>query len=84
MTWPKGIALPAVLREVITGQRLLYFALGILVVAMPPRVRPGHELSLETGKRHEVFRLAVLATVGPLACLYALSSTFSPFLYFKF
>ena len=84
MTWPKGIALPAVLREVITGQRLLYFALGILVVAMPPRIRPGHELSLETGKRHEVFRLAVLATVGPLACLYALSSTFSPFLYFKF
>jgi alginate O-acetyltransferase complex protein AlgI len=84
MVVPSGLGLPVAVTEVLSTQRTLWFAIGLAVVALPPRAHIGRVISLGSTRRSEALRMAVLVTVAPLAALYALSSTFSPFLYFKF
>jgi hypothetical protein len=36
------------------------------------------------GRRGDLFRFAVMASIAPIAALYTMSGTFSPFLYFQF
>ena len=81
---PKGVGVPEVVREVLTAQRAMWFAIGLLVVAMPVGWRPGHLLSEGSTKVAQVARFATVSVLGPVVGLYVLSSTFSPFLYFKF
>jgi alginate O-acetyltransferase complex protein AlgI len=84
MVVPSGLDLPVTVTDILTNQRLLWFGIGLAVVLLPRRARIGRMISLGTGKGSETLRVAVLLTVAPLAALYAMSSTFSPFLYFKF
>ena len=81
---PNGMDVPLVVSEVLTTQRLLWLAIGALVVLAPTRVRAGHFLSDESSDRARYARLATVGVIGPIVGLYVLSSTFSPFLYFQF
>ncbi len=84
MITPQGAGLPVTLTELLSTQRLAYFALGASVVLLPRTPSFGSQLSLANEPRRINVRLLVTVTVAPIACLYTLSSTFSPFLYFKF
>jgi len=81
---PSGLDLPEVVTEMMTTQRLVWLALGCLVVFVPTKVRPGPFLSDGTTRGARLARLATVAVIGPVVGLYVLSSTFSPFLYFQF
>ena len=81
---PHGVAVPEVVSEVLTTQRLLWLALGCVVLALPTSFRPGYFLSEGTTNTVRWARLAAVAVIGPIVGVYVLSSTFSPFLYFKF
>jgi alginate O-acetyltransferase complex protein AlgI len=83
MLTPQGFGIPAALDEVLTRQRLFWLAVGLAVVAMPPDP-VGRRISLGAATKDHLLRYAAVAGVGPIACIYALSSTFSPFLYFQF
>jgi alginate O-acetyltransferase complex protein AlgI len=84
MVVPSGLDLTVTVEEVLSDQRIVWFAVGLAVVLLPRSTRIGHCISTTVGRRGEALRFAVLASVGPLAAMYAMSSTFSPFLYFKF
>ena len=81
---PRGIAVPPTVRETLTSQRVLWLAIGASVVLLPATFRVGRYLSTTARTWGDAARLAVVAAVAPITCMYALSSTFSPFLYFKF
>jgi hypothetical protein len=53
-------------------------------VCLPAKIHVGRDISRAQGRTASIVRLAAIALVGPIATMYALSSTFSPFLYFKF
>ena len=84
MLWPTGLGWPSTLGEIMTDQRLVWLAVGLLVVCLPAKIHVGRDISRTQGRTASVVRLAAIALVGPIATMYALSSTFSPFLYFKF
>ena len=81
---PRGVAVPPTVRETLTSQRVLWLAIGASVVLLPATFRVGRYLSTTARTLGDAARLAVVAAVAPITCMYALSSTFSPFLYFKF
>lgn len=81
---PSGLAWPEVVSEVLTTQRLLWLVVGCVVVALPASFRPGYFLSEGTTTTARWARLATVGIIGPVVGIYVLSSTFSPFLYFKF
>jgi hypothetical protein len=72
------------LNKGMTDQRLRWLLVGLLVVCLPARIHIGRDISRAQGRSASIIRLAAIALVGPIATMYALSSTFSPFLYFKF
>ncbi|WP_373069821.1 MBOAT family protein [Gemmatimonas sp.] len=84
MITPQGMGLPVTLEELLSNQRLAYFALGACVLILPRAPSFGSRLSVPGGTARARVRTLVIATVAPVACLYTLSSTFSPFLYFQF
>jgi alginate O-acetyltransferase complex protein AlgI len=84
MAIPHGLAIPAALHEVLTGQRVFWLVIGLSVVFLPASGSFGKKISYSDGRLADSLRVAAVAVVAPFACLYALSSTFSPFLYFKF
>jgi alginate O-acetyltransferase complex protein AlgI len=84
MVVPSGLSVPVTVTETLSTQRLVWFAAGLVVALLPTSVRIGQQMSAEQGRGHRAMRLGVLVAIAPLACLYALSSSFSPFLYFKF
>ena len=84
MLWPTGLGWPSTLGEIMTNQRLVWLAVGLLVVCLPAKIHVGRDISRAQGRTSSIVRLAAIALVGPIATMYALSSTFSPFLYFKF
>ncbi len=81
---PNGAGVPEVVTEALTNQRLIWLAIGCVVLVMPTWCRPGYYLSVGTSPRAGLARFATVAILGPLVGIYVLSSTFSPFLYFKF
>jgi alginate O-acetyltransferase complex protein AlgI len=84
MLWSTGLGWPSTLGEIMTNQRLFWLLVGLLVVCLPARIHIGRDISRSQGRSALIIRLAAIALVGPIATMYALSSTFSPFLYFKF
>jgi alginate O-acetyltransferase complex protein AlgI len=84
MLWPSGLSWPATLSEVMTDQRLVWLVVGLVVVFLPVKVHIGRDISRAQGTTSSILRFGAIALVGPIATIYALSSTFSPFLYFKF
>lgn len=69
------------LASVLTGQRWLWFGVGLLAFVMPSGQSFGEKLSGETPR--PVHDLAAVGA-GAVALMYALSSSYSPFLYFQF
>ncbi|MDP2289755.1 MAG: MBOAT family protein [Actinomycetota bacterium] len=84
MVVPNGLELPVPMHEVLTTQRIAWFALGLSIVFLPADVPLGSLISYRDDRVGNGIRMAVVSLAAPLSCLYALSSTFSPFLYFQF
>ena len=84
MFLPHGGPIPLGLDVYLTTQRLFWWAVGISVIFMPADGQIGRVLTYRSGRSADALRLAMVLMVAPLACMYALSSTFSPFLYFQF
>jgi len=84
MVVPTGIKVPVTVTETISTQRLVWFIAGLTVVFLPTAARFGHQISTGYGRARSALRVGVLVSMAPLACMYALSSSFSPFLYFQF
>lgn len=90
LTFMKAMILPTTfeidyaVRNALTNQRLFWLLVGMITVVTPARIHIGRSISSSAGPLWTWVRLAVVAVVAPLASLYALSSTFSPFLYFQF
>ena len=84
MLIPNGFAIPAALDEVVTTQRIFWFLIGLSVVFLPADGQIGRIVSYRSDRIGNSVRLVAVTVIAPLACLYALSSTFSPFLYFQF
>ena len=81
---PDGIHLPVDVAEVVTRQRVFWLAVGMSVTVLPARAHLGRWVSDLRGRRGDIIRFAVVGTIAPVAAVYTLSSSFSPFLYFKF
>lgn len=76
-------AIPFQISEALTVQRVLWFAVGLLVVFLPSTLPIG--VLIQTRTRYSMqLRVAMLLSAGILTLIYSLSSTFSPFLYFQF
>ena len=76
-----GVSMSPIVGSAVTTQRVFWMTIGLTSVFLSGRQSFGERLSSEeTGA---VPRLLAVG-VGSVACLYALSSSFSPFLYFQF
>ena len=84
MITPSGWSIPASVEEVLTTQRLIWFAIGLSIVALPATGQLGRRISFGVDRISTFARIATVGFVAPLAGIYALSSSFSPFLYFQF
>lgn len=83
MLTPSGLGFTRELELFATTQRLAFLMIGLTVVLAPSRWHFGRAVSDDRHTRDPI-RLGVVAVVAPIACVYVLSGTFSPFLYFKF
>ena len=81
---PTSIEVSNEVMNVLTLQHLLWTFIGLFSVLLPHRVRVGKWLSYSDSKFSGVTRLLVVALPGTLSLIYAMSGTFSPFLYFQF
>jgi alginate O-acetyltransferase complex protein AlgI len=81
---PQGLGITEAVSEAMTTQRIVWLVIGCLVLAVPRSARPGYLLSTGTTTIARRARLATVAVIAPIVGVYVLSSTFSPFLYFKF
>jgi len=84
MLTPSGFSIPASVEEVLTTQRLIWFAIGLSIVALPATGQLGRRVSFGVDRISTTVRIAAVGVVAPMAAVYALSSSFSPFLYFQF
>lgn len=84
MVSPQGLGVPSTVADVLTTQRLTWFAIGLSVVMMPAAGHLGRRISSGADRISHAVRIATVTLAAPVACLYALSSSFSPFLYFQF
>ncbi|MEK7422239.1 MAG: hypothetical protein AAB131_00225 [Actinomycetota bacterium] len=83
MLVPQGLGIPAALDEVLTRQRLFGPSIALTVVALPAEALVD-AISLGPSSKDQLLRYSAVAGIGPIACISALSSTFSPVLYFQF
>jgi len=83
MLSPSGLGLTRELELFATTQRYLFLVVGLTVAFTPSAWHVGRTISDEREDRDRL-RLAVVGLIAPIACIYVLSGTFSPFLYFKF
>ena len=81
---PTGLHLPVTLDAVVTNQRLVWLGVGLVVVLLPRRFTLGRHLSDDATPASTGTRLGLVAVLAPVVAIYALSCSFSPFLYFKF
>jgi alginate O-acetyltransferase complex protein AlgI len=81
---PSSFTIPLFIKEVITNQRITWISVGLLVLLVPRNIQIGLVLSESDSRKGTLFRVAVVSILAPLTCVYALTTTFSPFLYFQF
>lgn len=84
MVQPTSWTIPVVIEEVLTTQRITWMLIGLTVLLIPKNVQIGLYISESKTKGGSILRLAVVLFLAPLTCVYALTTTFSPFLYFQF
>jgi len=84
-TGQEFLALPDTVLQILTPFNLLASAIGCLIFFMPRGYVVGASLSKTTGSIALMSaRILYCAVVLPCALVLALSSDFSPFLYFRF
>jgi alginate O-acetyltransferase complex protein AlgI len=81
---PNGGSIPFSVQQYLTTQRIVWLCLGLCIALLPGSWRLGAMVSEGDGRRARTLRLATIGVLAPIACMYTLSSSFSPFLYFKF
>ena len=81
---PSGFSLDAVTRATVTHERLLVLAIALATLAMPRDLVIGKVLDFGRSTSARVARLSVAFAVAPLAAIFVVAGTFSPFLYFQF
>jgi alginate O-acetyltransferase complex protein AlgI len=84
MVRPTSWEIPLVVDEVLTAQRITWIVVGLLVLLVPQKIQFGLLISESDSRRANALRLGTILFLAPLACVYALTTTFSPFLYFQF
>lgn len=84
MIQPTSWTIPIVVQEVLTTQRLTWMFVGLTVLLIPNNLQFGFIISESQTTRGHLLRIATVVVIAPLACVYALTTTFSPFLYFQF
>jgi alginate O-acetyltransferase complex protein AlgI len=84
MVRPTSWTIPLVVDEVLTTQRITWMLLGLLVLFIPQNIQLGLLISEANSRGARTLRLGTVLLLAPLACVYALTTTFSPFLYFQF
>ena len=84
MLVPGHAAIPFHLRQFLTTQRLVWMGIGLATAMLPASIRFGTRISEADDRWSRSLRFAAVGLIAPMACVYTLSSTFSPFLYFKF
>ena len=84
MVRPTSWTIPLVVDEVLTTQRVTWILVGLLVLFIPQNIQLGLLISESDSRRGHALRLGTVLLLSPLACVYALTTTFSPFLYFQF
>ena len=84
MVRPTSWTIPLVVDEVLTNQRITWILVGLLVLFIPQNIQLGLLISESNSRRARTLRLGTVLLLAPLACVYALTTTFSPFLYFQF
>ena len=67
MLWPTGLGWPNTLSEIMTDQRPVWLAVGLLVVCLPAKIHVGRDISRAQGRTASIVRLAAIALVGPIA-----------------
>ncbi len=73
-----------VLDSVLTTQSICFLILGSLIALLPGRISTGRWLEDSDRPAALVYRVALSCILLPLAILFVISGTFSPFLYFQF
>jgi len=84
MIQPTTWTIPIVIEEVLTTQRLTWMFVGLVVIFIPKNIQFGSIISESQTIRAHLLRIATVVFIAPLSCVYALTTTFSPFLYFQF
>jgi alginate O-acetyltransferase complex protein AlgI len=84
MIQPTTWTIPIVVEEVLTTQRLTWMFVGLVVIFIPKNIQFGSIISESQTIRAHLLRIATVVFIAPLSCVYALTTTFSPFLYFQF
>jgi alginate O-acetyltransferase complex protein AlgI len=79
-----NFAVPSSVRLALSNQALFALIVASVIVFLPSRTTVGRWLSDAAGAVPAVARVASLGVAFPLALAYALSNSFSPFLYFRF
>ena len=81
---PTSIQISQDVLDVLTTQHILWTVVGLSSVLLPIRFNIGKWISYSESKYNYLARLLVVVIPGVLALIYAMSGTFSPFLYFHF
>lgn len=81
---PHGGGLPPEAHFALTNQRIVIFALAMLVVLLPGTFVMGKALDAGRTRLVSLARYAYMGVAAPYAALLVAAGTFSPFLYFKF
>jgi alginate O-acetyltransferase complex protein AlgI len=79
-TW----TIPIVIDEVLTNQRITWMMIGLVVWLIPKKFQLGLLISESNTNLGYFLRSTTVLVIAPLSCVYALTTTFSPFLYFQF
>ncbi|MCH2133845.1 MAG: MBOAT family protein [Phycisphaerales bacterium] len=72
------------LESVLTSQSIFFLVLGSVIALLPGRISTGRWLDESTDSGAVAYRIALSCLFFPLALIFVISGTFSPFLYFQF
>ena len=77
-------ATSGVLESVLTSQAIFFLIVGSLIALLPGRLSTGRWLDESDSRSAVFYRLSLSCILFPLALVFVISGTFSPFLYFQF
>jgi len=81
--FPLG-SMSGVMDSVLTRQAVFFLIVGSCIALLPGRLSTGQWLDESTCTRAVLYRIVLSCILFPLALIFVISGTFSPFLYFQF